>query len=113
MTLATLEKRLWFHAHSIKVRIAPLEGADGIIYMHFGTKRILLRMGLRRKAKLSALLHELLHDACRTELAMWGDLDETVTRAVERDMLAHVCASKRRLGYWTEFLNSITRRSLE
>lgn len=108
MTRRTLENRLRFHAHSIAVRIVPLSTEDGVLFLLFGARRIALRKGMRRKARLSTLLHELLHASCRLELPPWGDLEETVTEAVERDMLRYIYASKARLAWWSNYLDQIT-----
>ncbi len=109
-TYVQCEQRLWTQANAEQVRISVGKASKecyGWVNVRLG-ERIIRLHKTRRETLLRTLIHELVHDAFRVELAPWGPLEEDIVlRLLEPGIWKAIERSPKRLEKWQRFLDAV------
>lgn len=111
LTLARLEQILRERlASGVELKLQPLFGpADGFTYPRIRPQPIILdpfRVGI-----LDGLVHELMHGCFDDRLGKWGDLEETMTAAAERELSIYILTNPKRRERWRKLTEEVIDRT--
>ena len=107
LTPALMHRRIWEQAHAQNVTITIRGGHEtlwGWVDVRFGERRVKVYAN-KSDDIIRTLVHELIHDAFRVELAPWGPLEEDIVLMLEKRIWAHVCARKTLLARWRAYVS--------
>ncbi len=111
MSLSYLEmhRRVWEQAHAQNVTITlrePHETLWGWVDVRFGERRVKVH-ATKSDDIIRTLVHELIHDAFRVELAPWGKVEEDIVLMAEQRVWAFILARPAVLNRWRRFVATL------
>lgn len=108
MNVDTVERRLRKALLDRNTRLwsRKLDG-ETLAWVEYAGKAVEVVVDPMRGGLIECVVHELLHAVYAKELARWGDLEECIVVAVEKEVMAVVNNSTRRVRWWRD---AITRK---
>ena len=102
-TLASMEKSLRAALESDRtvVHWRTLNG-DTLAWVEYEGRQVEVAVDPMRGGLIECVVHELLHAVYRLELSRWGVFEECIVLALEREIMATINASPRRVKWWRE-----------
>lgn len=75
---------------------------ETLAWVEYHGKRFHVVVDPMRGGLIECVVHELLHAAYAEELAPWGELEEAIVLAVEREVMGLINGSRRRVKWWRD-----------
>jgi len=78
---------------------------ETLAWVEYEGRKVEVAVDPMRGGLIECVVHELLHAVCRVELARWGEFEECIVLAIERELVCQINASRRRVRWWREAIN--------
>ena len=73
-----------------------------LAWVEYHGKRFHVAVDPMRGGLIESVVHELIHAVYAEELSVWGELEEAIVLAVEREVMAAINDSRRRVRWWRD-----------
>lgn len=106
LTIAQMHRRIWVQAHAQNVTIklrGEHESLWGWVDVSFGERRVKVYAN-KAEDIIRTLVHELIHDAFRVELAPWGALEEEIVLMLEQRVWSFIALRPSTLVRWRKYV---------
>jgi len=97
-----LRKALLDPATRLKLHVL---NAETLAWVEYEGRKVEVALDPMRGGLIECVVHELLHAVMRTELARWGEFEECIVLAVERELVHQINSSRRRVQWWRKAID--------
>ncbi len=79
---------------------------ETLAWVEYEGRKVEVAIDPMRGGIIECVVHELIHAVYEKKLAEWGDLEEAIVIAVEKEMMDLINSSRRRVKWWRDAIGS-------